>query len=253
MAYFFGHIDWSENPKLYERLVSHLSKVVLAKLAHGTSPEGARIASSGCIINAPCQPTAELLASIIEMFEVDVVFVLDSEGVHADLSRMYADCPRVNGVPKIEIVPLPKAGGVVQSVPKRLRYTRALRVRDYFYGVMRDFAPYSILVDLADVQIVQIEKTTLSASMLPIGQDAQQTVDFVVRSFSGSPQLLEHALLAVVRANSMNEVLYAPMCGLVLVTKVEDGSLEMLCPAPPPLPTSYLLVGDFKNLKFVDI
>jgi len=253
MAYFFGHIDWSENPKLYERLVSNLSKVVLAKLSHGISPEGARTASSGLIINAPCQPTAELLRNIIEMFEVDVVFVLDSEGVHADLSRMYADCPRVNGVPKIEIVPLPKAGGVVQSAPKRLRYTRALRVRDYFYGVMRDYAPYSILVDLADVQIVQIEKSALSASMLPIGQEAQQTVDFVVRSFSGSPQQLEHALLAVVRANSMNEVLYAPMCGLVLVTKVEDGSLEMLCPAPPPLPTSYLLVGDFKNLKFVDI
>jgi len=254
MAYFFGHIDWSENPKLYERLVSHLSKVVLAKLSHGTSPEGARVASSGLIINAPYQPTAELLRNIIEMFEVDVVFVLDSEGVHADLSRMYADCPRINGIPKIEIVPLPKAGGVVQSVPKRLRYTRALRVRDYFYGVMRDFHPYSILVDLADVQIVQIEKSTLSASMLPIGQEAQQSVDFVVRSFSGSPQQLQHCLLAVVRANSMNEVLYAPMCGLVLVTKVEDnGGLQLLCPAPPPLPTSYLLVGDFKNLKFVDI
>merc|ERR1740138_522821 len=93
MAYFFGHIDWSDNPKLYERLVSHLSKVVLAKLSHGTSPEGARIASSGCVINAPHLPTAELLQSIIEMFEVDVVFVLDSEGLHADLSRIYADCP----------------------------------------------------------------------------------------------------------------------------------------------------------------
>lgn len=187
------------------------------------------------------------------MFEVDVVFVVDSEGMHADLSRNYADCPKVNGIPKIEIVPLPKAGGVVQSVPKRLRYTRALRVRDYFYGVMRDFNPYSILVDLADVQLVQIEKSTLSSSMLPIGQEAQQTVEFVARTFSGSPQQLEHALLGCVRANSMNEVLYAPMCGLVLVTKVEDNALQLLCPAPPPLPTQYLLVGDIKSLKFVDI
>merc|ERR1740117_1622868 len=120
---------------------------------------------------------------------------------------------------------------------------------------MRDFHPYSILVDLADVQLVQIEKSTLSSSMLPIGQEAQQSVDFVVRSFSGSPQQLEHSLLACVRANSMNEVLYAPMCGLVLVTKVEEenNALQLLCPAPPPLPTSYLLVGDVKMLKFVDI
>merc|ERR1712139_599402 len=106
---------------------------------------------------------------------------------------------------------------------------------------MRDYHPYSILVDLADVQLVQIEISTLSSSMMPIGQEADKAVDFVVRSFSGNPQQLENALLAVVRANSMNEVLYAPMCGLVLVTKVEGESFELLCPAPPPLPTSYLL------------
>mmetsp|Transcript_22839 Transcript_22839/g.36341 ORF Transcript_22839/g.36341 Transcript_22839/m.36341 type:complete len:497 (-) Transcript_22839:107-1597(-) len=255
MAYFFGHIDWSDNPRLYERLASHLSKVVLAKLAHGSSPEGARISSSGAIINAPFQPTADLLQKLIEMFEVDVVFVLDSEGLNAELSKRYFDCPRINGAPKVEIVPLPKAGGVVQMAPKRLRYTRALRVRDYFYGVMRDFHPYSILVDLADVQLVQIEISTLSSGMLPFGQEVnpEKSYDFIVRPFNGSPQQLEHALLAVVRANSMNEVLYAPMCGLVLVTKVEDNALQLLCPAPPPLPTSYLLVGDHKMLKFVDI
>eukprot|EP00913_Durusdinium_trenchii_P033550 g31408.t1 len=74
-------------------------------------------------------------------------------------------------------------------------------------------------------------------------------VSVVVRPFSGQVSQLEHALLAVVRANSMNEVLYAPMCGLVLVTKVEEQALQLLCPAPPPLPASYLVVGDFKNLK----
>merc|ERR1719401_1452922 len=69
IAYYFGHIDWSDNPRLYERQVAHLSRVVQAKLAHGSSPEGARIASSGAIINAPFQPSADLLQKIIEMFE----------------------------------------------------------------------------------------------------------------------------------------------------------------------------------------
>lgn len=253
MSYFFGHIDWSDNPRLYERLVSHLSRLVLAKLAHNVTAEGARTASSGVVVNAPFQPTPELLQSIVEMFEIDVVFVLDNESLHAALVKMYADCPRTNGVPKVEVVPLPKAGGVVQSVPKRLRYLRALRVRDYFYGVMRDYNPYSVLVDLNEVELVQIETSTLSASMLPLGQESQKSVDFIVRSFNGNPQQLEHALLAVVRANSSNEVLYAPICGLVLVTKVEEHALQLLCPAPPPLPASYLLVGDFKSLKFIDI
>jgi len=253
MSYFFGHIDWSDNPQLYERVVSHLSRVVHAKLAHAANPEAARAASSGLVINAPFQPTPELLQRIIELFEVDIVFVLDNESLHAALSKTYVDCPRMNGVPAVEVVPLPKAGGVVQATPQRLRYLRALRVRDYFYGVMRDFHPYSVLVNLAEIQLVHIETATLSASMLPIGQEAQKSVEFIVRPYSGTPQSLQHALLAVVRAQSMNEVLYAPMCGLVLVTKVEDNALQLLCPAPPPLPSSYLLVGDFKNLKFIDI
>eukprot|EP00811_Abedinium_folium_P000434 NODE_10399_length_1355_cov_3.157980.p1 GENE.NODE_10399_length_1355_cov_3.157980~~NODE_10399_length_1355_cov_3.157980.p1 ORF type:complete len:292 (-),score=101.84 NODE_10399_length_1355_cov_3.157980:412-1287(-) len=253
LAYFFGHIDWSDNPRLYERVVSHLSRVVLAKLAHGSSPEGAQVASSGLVVNAPFQPTPELLMKIIEMFEIDVVLVLDNESMHAALSKAFANCPRMNGMPRVEVVPLPKAGGVVQATPKRLRYLRALRVRDYFYGVMRDFHPYSVLVSLADLQLVQIETAMLSASMLPIGQASQQSVEFIVRAFAGSPQQLENALLSVVRATSMNEVLYAPMCGLVLVTKVEEHALQLLCPAPPPLPAQYLLVGDHRNLKFIDI
>jgi len=253
MAYFFGHIDWIDNPRLYERVVSHLSRVVLAKMSHNTSPEGAKTASSGLVVNAPFQPTSELLTKIIDMFEIDIVFILDNEGLHAALSQTYAGCAKVNGVPKVEVVPLPKAGGVVQASAKRLRYLRALRVRDYFYGVMRDFHPYSVLVDLSDVQLVQIETAMLSASMLPHGQEAKQSVDFIVRPFAGTVQQLENAMLAVVRANSMNEVLFAPMCGLVLVTKVEQHALQLLCPAPPPLPAQYLLVGDFKNLKFIDI
>merc|ERR1711953_1439711 len=121
----------------------------------------------------------------------------DNEGLHAALSKIYANCPRVNGMPKVEVVPLPKAGGVVQATPKRLRYLRALRVRDYFYGVMRDFHPYSVLVDLSDIHLVQIETAMLSASMLPAGHESQKSVDFVVRPFSGNVQQLENALLAV--------------------------------------------------------
>eukprot|EP00930_Biecheleria_cincta_P002118 TRINITY_DN103162_c0_g1_i1.p1 TRINITY_DN103162_c0_g1~~TRINITY_DN103162_c0_g1_i1.p1 ORF type:complete len:476 (+),score=70.91 TRINITY_DN103162_c0_g1_i1:33-1430(+) len=253
IAYFYGHLDWSESPGLYERVVSHLSKVVLAKLSHSASREGARTSSSGLVVNSPFQPTPALLEKIVEMFGIDVVLVLDSEGLHSALAKLYGNTPRLNGVPKVEVVPLPKAGGVVQAAQKRIRYMRALRVRDYFYGVMRDFSPYSVLVDLSDVQLVQIETATLSASMLPLGQESRQSVEFIVRPFSGQPSQLEHALLAVVRANSMNEVLYAPMCGLVLVTKVEESALQLLCPAPPPLPASYLLVGDIKNLKFIDI
>merc|ERR1712232_809860 len=108
-------------------------------------------------------------------------------------------------------------------------------------------------VDLGDVQLLQLEKKELLPSMLPAGQEASPIVDFSVRPFTGNPQQLENVLLGVARASTMSEVLYAPLCGLVLVTKVEEHALQLLCPAPPPLAGQFLLVGDFKNLKFVDI
>mmetsp|Transcript_19589 Transcript_19589/g.45556 ORF Transcript_19589/g.45556 Transcript_19589/m.45556 type:complete len:469 (+) Transcript_19589:86-1492(+) len=254
MSYFYGHVDWTENQRLYERVAFHLSRVVSAKLSHSTSPEGARVASAGLIANAPSQPTPDLLVKLIEMFDIDVVFVLDNESLHAALQRQFADSQRVGGVPKVEVVPLPKSGGVVQDPPQRIKMLRALRIREYFKGVMRDFQPYPVLVDPADVQLVQIEATQVSASMMPLGQESAAGVDFVVRKFRGTPQELKNVLLAVVRANSLNEVLYAPICGLVLVTKVEEnGALQLLCPAPPPLLSPYLLVGDTKSLRFLDI
>merc|ERR1712232_1244689 len=262
MSYFYGHVDWSDNQPLYERCVYNLSRLVAAKLAHNTSPEGARVATSGIVVNAPYQPTPEILQGIIEMLEIDVVLVLDDESLHAALSKIYSSSAtagdadskrRRTGVPKVEVVPLPKAGGVVQMPPKRIKLLRALRVREYFYGVMRDFHPYSVLVALDDVQLVQLEKKELQASMLPAGQEVQTSVDFSVRAFTGNPQQLENVLLGVARASSISEVLYAPLCGLVLVTKVEEHALQLLCPAPPPLAGQFLMVGDFKNLKFVDI
>merc|ERR1719188_1264451 len=42
LAYFYGHIDWQDNPRLYERVVFHLSRVVTSKLSYGATPEGAR-------------------------------------------------------------------------------------------------------------------------------------------------------------------------------------------------------------------
>merc|ERR1719183_3124556 len=50
IGYFFGHIDWSDNPRLYERVVSHLSRLVAARMTHNTSSEGAKTATSGIVI-----------------------------------------------------------------------------------------------------------------------------------------------------------------------------------------------------------
>ncbi|CAJ1374503.1 unnamed protein product [Effrenium voratum] len=88
MAYFFGHLDWSDNARWYQRVVSHLSRVVSAKLSTATSREGARTSSSGLVVNAPFQPTPALLEKIIEMFEAQLRAASDFVGAPHQRKRM---------------------------------------------------------------------------------------------------------------------------------------------------------------------
>lgn len=49
------------------------------------------IARSGLIINAPAEPSTELLKTIISAFEVDIVLVLDDNELYQDLASHYGD------------------------------------------------------------------------------------------------------------------------------------------------------------------
>merc|ERR1712224_1077164 len=192
-----GHLDWSDNDKLYEEIVRNLAKKD-------------KVSASGLICNAPQNPTPYLLAQIVYMLDIDTVLVIDNESMQASLQAMFQQ-PVLgsNGERRrVECVPLQKSGGVMQSTFKEVRMLRTNAVKNYFYGVNRELHPHSIFVNLADVNLVTLEVSTLPSNLLPHGQQEAKVDEFRVSPFGGNPQHLQHALLAVVCAKQVDDVRY---------------------------------------------
>eukprot|EP00397_Hematodinium_sp_SG-2012_P033149 GEMP01035373.1.p1 GENE.GEMP01035373.1~~GEMP01035373.1.p1 ORF type:complete len:459 (-),score=144.35 GEMP01035373.1:557-1933(-) len=245
IAFFFGYHDWTDNPRLYEKLVLRLARCVDVKLNVTSSEEAKRVSQSGCIINAPHAPTLGLVQHLVNEFNIDVVFVLDNESLVAQLHKEY---PGVES--SIEVVPLQKSGGVVQVTPQRLRFLRTQRISQYFYGPKRDLQPATLTLHLTDLCLLVLDSSTASATMLPHGQQDSKMDDVQAVPYAGPIDHLRYTLVAVMRAEKESDVPNSCVAGFCLVVHVDESTIQLLCPGAGPLPSPYLLVGDVRNITF---
>jgi len=244
MAFFYGQADWTDYPRLYEKLVMRLARCVDTKLSVTSSEERKRISQSGCIINAPHAPTLSLVKHLVEEFNIDVVFVVDNESL---VAQLYKEYPGVEA--SIEVVPLHKSGGVVQVTPQRVRFMRNQRVSHYFYGPNREYQPTTVTMYWAELEVLYLDSSTLSATMVPHGQESRMD-DVQAVAYIGPMDQLRNTLLAVVHAESKEDVPNGSIAGYCLVLGSDETSVQLLCPGPGPLPSKYLLVGDVRTTKF---
>ncbi len=126
LVYHYGHKTPGHNPPLYNKLVSRMADVVRERMAANRKVE-----TSGVVINTCGWVRGEgykQITHVAQAFEVDVILVLDNERVHNDLIRDMPDF--------VNVVWLPKSGGVVDR-PQELRAeARDARIKDYFYGTL---------------------------------------------------------------------------------------------------------------------
>ena len=71
----------------------------------------------------------------------------------------------------MEVVKLPKSGGVVTRSPAVRKAARVRRVREYFYGPRGDLLPHVVELAFDEAQIFRVGgKPRADASSLPIGE-----------------------------------------------------------------------------------
>ena len=71
----------------------------------------------------------------------------------------------------VEVVKLPKSGGVVARSPAVRKAARTQRVREYFYGPKGDLLPHVVELAFDEVPIFKVGgKPRADASALPIGE-----------------------------------------------------------------------------------
>ncbi|KXJ28151.1 Protein CLP1-like [Exaiptasia diaphana] len=241
LVYCFGHTSPSNNEKLYNKISSTLADVVFQRFE-----KNKKAMTSGFVINTCGWVTGlgyRILVHAAKELKVNVIVVLDQERLYNDLKKQCSD--------DVQIVHLPKSGGVVVRSKETRRNTRDDRVRSYFYGHQGNLYPHSFEVKLADVKIFKIGAPIVPDSCLPLGMeqsDNQTKLVSVVPSHD-----LKHCVLAVSAAESLEEDLVTTnVVGFLVVNNIDLDRQVMvvLSPAPRPLPRKFLIQTEVRFMDF---
>lgn len=240
IVYHFGHTSPNGNIKLYYKLVQRLAHVFEVKCSANSD-----VRRAGCIIDTCGWIKGQGYKCILHTalcFKADVVLVIDSERLFNDLKR---DLPHF-----VDVISLPKSPGVVERSRQIRRETRDDMIKEYFYGPRKILYPHSFDLGFDEIQIYKIGAPDVPDSVLPLGMEQEDTQTKLV-PVSPSTDIIYH-ILSMSMAESLDEVLTETnVGGFLVVTKVDTTKrvLEVLSPAPKPLPRSYFLMMDIRYVE----
>lgn len=241
LVFHFGHTSPSKNLTLYNLLVSRVADVINDKC-----DKNPKVNFSGVIVNTGGWVKGsgyESLKHAAGAFEVDVIAVLDQERLYSELKRDMPDF--------VQIVLLPKSGGVVERSQNTRAEVRDSKVREYFYGSRNALFPHTFEVPFSEIKVYKIGAPALPDSCLPLGMKPQDNKTKLVPLQPG--MALVHHVFSISSANSTEDnLLEANVVGFVVFSEyhADKQSFTVLSPSPHPLPKNILLQTD---LQFMDI
>eukprot|EP00126_Sphaerothecum_destruens_P003833 Sdes_comp17624_c0_seq1m6887 len=202
LVYCYGHLSPSENPELYTHVCARLAAVMRQRFQ--THPE---TRASGCIINTCGWIDGvgySLIEKLIEIFQVNVLCVLDSEKLFNDLKVFTKTLASSSPV---RLIRLQKSAGVVIRSKQFRRFTRDDRIRSYFYGFHQELNPHSVIVKFDRVDIFTIGAPSAPSSCLPLGFIAENNAAKHVAVLPSESLL--HSILAVSACESLKNSTHA--------------------------------------------
>eukprot|EP00871_Galdieria_phlegrea_P005046 jgi/Galph1/5542/GphlegSOOS_G4136.1 len=237
LVYFYGHTGASENPKLLQRLVSNLSNSLEVRLENSDDIRwmGFILDSFGSLDGG----NYDILKQALKEIKVDVIIVLGSERLYADIQRDFANDGR-------QIVQLPKSGG--RSATKTSTSgTANSPLFLWLRGRSQSFHNFS---SFDQIHIVRVGMGLhVPSTALPLG--AESTLDpLQITQVAPSTELL-HCILGVSQAKEEQKIVDSAVHGFVQVTKVDMNkrTLSLLAPSPGKLPGTYLIMGSIRWLE----
>lgn len=250
LIYSFGGLSPSSNIDLYNLLIDRAARSMLAKFEADRKVE-----SAGAIINTCGWVTGSGYTSLKEIakkFEASVVLVLDQERVYNWLLR---DLPKF-----VQIVFVPKSGGVVVRSKEHRTEARNSRIRNYFYGSPEgstsdesQYYPHSFDIPFSQLKIFKIGSPAVPSSCLPLGMQVEGS-HTKLAPITSIKQLTKHQLLALTTcpiADRANALQYSVQ-GFICITNIdfERSMLTVLSPQPRPLPTEFVYFST--DIQYLD-
>ncbi|KAF7458834.1 polynucleotide 5'-hydroxyl-kinase [Cryptosporidium felis] len=194
LTFFFGHLNVTDDIQLYLYLCRLLSGAISLR---NQNINDRNSQASGFILNAPFQPSNELLKELIAIFDIDVVVVMDDPSTQHYLADQYdykepqsydgiekqyleelgKDGGSANSegglennpsaeryfekLPKISVVGVSKSDGVISITSQRLTEIRRECLRSYFFGSPE----------------FPLKPHTINIKVIPIGDDGKPLIN----------------------------------------------------------------------------
>ncbi|KAK3306725.1 Pre-mRNA cleavage complex II protein Clp1-domain-containing protein [Chaetomium strumarium] len=222
MVYYFGREKVEDDAQLWRALTSKLASSVRARLA---ADESAR--DSGLILDTPAVSVAkgdlDMLMHAVSEFAVNIVVILGSDEIHAQLQRRLENEKTTHGE-VISVIQLNRSDGVAERDNDFMKATREAAIKEYFFGdSKRTLSPFTQSVTFDEVAIFKT----------PDDSDFYDTQQALAPAEISAE--MSHWTLAVMNA-SLNDppetIQQAPVMGFVAVADVDEDRrrLKILSP-----------------------
>ncbi|KAG6037763.1 hypothetical protein E4U41_004792 [Claviceps citrina] len=236
LVYYYGHKSPEDDPEFYKELTSRIAGTVSGRLS-----EDERVRSSGVIVDSMgvdehSTVGMDLLAHVVDELSVNIIVVLGSASMSADLKKRFASERTSLGEP-INIVGLDRSTGVVKRNEAFLAHSREQAIKEYFFGdARRTLSP-------------QIQQVDFDALVIYKASDSLTYEQGKLVRGEPSP-LMQHWTLAVMHASPKDEpdvVRAATVMGFVYVSDVdgERRKIKLLAPVGGRLGDRPLVLGSW--------
>ncbi|KAI0053854.1 Clp1-domain-containing protein [Auriscalpium vulgare] len=277
IVYWYGHSETKRNPLLLDRQIRNLGENVNER--HEVDAEGR---AAGLIVDTPSSFAASssssgadhrlmLIRACVDAFRINVILVVGHEKLNVEMQRTYGN--------RINVVKIPKSGGVVDLDPPYRHRIHNYQLHAYFYGhpinpppglptsanataggesaMETNLSPSSSVISFDDLTIYRIgEKSMAPSSALPIGATRSVSEMQPVKVDPASPGSgVLNAMLALLAPPNPDdnerydeEVLDLQVAGFLAVTSIDVPRRRMtvLSPGPGSFAGRTAIMGSFE-------
>eukprot|EP00127_Corallochytrium_limacisporum_P005295 Clim_evm26s202 gene=Clim_evmTU26s202 len=249
LVYHYGDTAPGKNPDLYMHVCELLANAVDKRLEEDETlgPNGVIINTCGWIEGLGKKQLMELGS----LFKANVIIVIDNERLTSELKRHYQKLAKESGDPKakaVQVIRLPKSGGVVSHSQTARKASRDRSIRNYFYGTDHSFSPHNIVVPFSEVVIYQAGGEDIPDSVLPLGmtQADNKKRMILIEPSEGLRDRLCSVSVAQRDDAEGADILRSNIAGFVVITNVNMTKQLIHCLSPRPgpgLPSKYLIAS----------
>ncbi|KAK2589541.1 Cleavage polyadenylation factor subunit clp1 [Conoideocrella luteorostrata] len=239
LVYYYGNSSVEDDPEFYRELTSKIAGTVSGRLSDDEAARSSGVIVDSMGVNETTKSNTvgtELLAHIVDELSINIIVVLGSTGIGAELARRFAT-ERTSLGESIHVVGLDRSDGVVERSDAFLEHSREQAIKEYFFGDARK--SLSPQIQQVDFDALVIYKASDYSAYGP-GK--------LVRDEPSS--IMQHWTMAVMHASTKDTpevVRAATVMGFVYVSDVDEErrKIRLLSPMGGRLGDRPLVLGSW--------